>query len=105
MEYNVLYKKMYYIIYNIYVYQDIDVCFSVCLKTEVHRDRLMDQLDREHPLYGFKRHKGYGTEGHLEAIRRHGICKEHRKSFAPIRELLESVKGSLSICKALKGAI
>lgn len=59
----------------------------------------MDQLDREHPLYGFKRHKGYSTEGHLEAIRSHGICKEHRKSFAPIQKLLDA---SVSICKALK---
>eukprot|EP00438_Fugacium_kawagutii_P017674 Skav211271 [mRNA] locus=scaffold2429:23822:30654:+ [translate_table: standard] len=56
---------------------------------KVHRDRLMERLDQEFPAYGFKSHKGYGTEAHLQAIRDYGVCREHRKSFAPIRQTLE----------------
>lgn len=58
---------------------------SIIAKT--HRDRLMDELAREHPEYGFERHKGYCTPEHQEAIRRHGPCAIHRRSFTFIREL------------------
>lgn len=51
---------------------------------KVHRDRMMDALDRQHPEYGFARHKGYGTKEHLEAIARFGPCPAHRMSFAPL---------------------
>ncbi|CAJ1388991.1 unnamed protein product [Effrenium voratum] len=66
---------------------------------KVHRDRLMEAMDREHPAFGFKLHKGYGTEAHLQAIRTHGICHEHRKTFGPVRLLLE--QKNVDICKAL----
>ncbi len=56
---------------------------SILAKT--HRDRLLVELDRLHPDYGFAQHKGYGTAAHLEALRRHGPCPEHRHSFAPLR--------------------
>jgi len=52
---------------------------SVMAKTE--RDRLMGELDGRYPGYGFARHKGYGTQIHREAIRRLGLCAEHRKYF------------------------
>ncbi|MBK8769206.1 MAG: ribonuclease HII [Rhizobiales bacterium] len=55
---------------------------------KVTRDRLMHDLDRQYPDYGFAAHKGYGTEGHQAALSRHGPCSEHRRSFAPIRLLL-----------------
>ncbi len=55
---------------------------------KVTRDRLMHKLDADYPGYGFASHKGYGTETHQLALRRLGPCPEHRKSFAPIRELL-----------------
>jgi ribonuclease HII len=55
---------------------------------KVHRDRLCRELDAEHPLYGFASHKGYSTPEHLEALRRHGACIHHRRSFAPVREAL-----------------
>lgn len=58
---------------------------SIVAKT--HRDRLMCELDRDYPQYGFARHKGYGTAEHQEAIRRHGPCPLHRGSFAVLREL------------------
>jgi len=47
----------------------------------------MDELAREHPDYGFDRHKGYCTPEHQDAIRRHGPCAIHRTSFTFIREL------------------
>jgi ribonuclease HII len=54
---------------------------------KVTRDRLLIELDREFPQYGFARHKGYGTPEHLEALRKHGPTKHHRKSFEPVYQL------------------
>ncbi|MGN6359816.1 MAG: ribonuclease HII [Thermomicrobiales bacterium] len=54
---------------------------------KVTRDRLLATLDRAHPLYGFARHKGYGTAMHQAALRAHGPCAAHRRSFAPLRAL------------------
>lgn len=48
---------------------------------KVMRDRYMTMLDNVYPQYGFKRHKGYGTKGHIEALKKHGISRIHRKSF------------------------
>lgn len=53
---------------------------------KVTRDRLMAELDRRFPQYGFARHKGYGTVAHLDALRKHGPSPCHRKTFAPVRE-------------------
>jgi ribonuclease HII len=58
---------------------------SIIAKT--HRDRLMDELATQYPAYGFERHKGYSTPEHQAAIRAHGPCAIHRKSFTFIREL------------------
>ncbi len=52
---------------------------------KVTRDRRMLEYDRHYPAYGFARHKGYPTPEHLEALRRHGPCPIHRRSFAPVR--------------------
>lgn len=57
---------------------------------KVTRDTILLELDGCYPQYGFARHKGYGTAEHLEAIRRFGLCPEHRKSFAPCRTRNES---------------
>jgi ribonuclease HII len=54
---------------------------------KVTRDHFLDDLDRRFPEYGFAAHKGYGTAAHLEALRRHGPCPEHRRSFAPVGQL------------------
>ncbi len=51
---------------------------------KVSRDRLMLAYAAEYPEYGFERHKGYGTKLHLEALRAHGPCPIHRRSFAPV---------------------
>lgn len=55
---------------------------------KVTRDRLCAELHERHPHYGFDVHKGYGTAMHLEALRVHGPCEAHRRSFAPVREAL-----------------
>ncbi len=56
---------------------------------KVHRDRLCMQLHDEHPQYGFDSHKGYSTPEHLSALREHGACPHHRRSFAPVRCVLD----------------
>jgi len=48
----------------------------------------MDDMAREHPGYGFEKHKGYGTAAHLDALARLGPSPHHRVSFAPIRKML-----------------
>lgn len=55
---------------------------------KVIRDRMMTELAREHPGYGWERNAGYGTGEHLDAIQRLGITPHHRRSFAPIRNML-----------------
>ncbi len=52
---------------------------------KVIRDQMMDLWDEQYPQYGFKDHKGYGTQAHLQAIKEHGPCPLHRMSFAPIK--------------------
>ena len=56
---------------------------------KVFRDRLMAHLDRKYPGYGFSGHKGYGTKAHLTRLKDLGPCPMHRRSFAPVRRILE----------------
>ena len=60
---------------------------SILAKTA--RDQLMVELDAKFPGYGFAQHKGYGTQQHLAAINELGPCIQHRKSFAPVKRLLQ----------------
>jgi ribonuclease HII len=65
-------------------------CLSIAaasMVAKVVRDRIMERLDRVYPLYGYARHKGYGTPEHLEALREHGPCPLHRMSYAPVSAL------------------
>ena len=61
---------------------------AASILAKVHRDRWCAQLDRAYPVYGFAAHKGYGTPQHLAALQTHGACPEHRRSFAPVAEVL-----------------
>ncbi len=54
---------------------------AASILAKVSRDRYMKELDESYPEYGFKKHKGYGTKAHMEAIRKFGVSKVHRKSF------------------------
>ena len=56
---------------------------------KVTRDKMMDELDKKHPEYLFKKNKGYGTKAHIEAIKKYGIIEEHRKTFAPCSEFIK----------------
>lgn len=58
---------------------------AASILAKVTRDRLMEELDTHWPQYGFKKHKGYGTAFHLEALATHGPCPIHRRSFEPIK--------------------
>lgn len=53
---------------------------------KVTRDRMMYELDLKYPMYDFKNNKGYPTKKHIEAIKKYGIIKEHRKTFSPVSE-------------------
>jgi ribonuclease HII len=61
---------------------------AASILAKVARDADMQALHRVHPLYGFDRHKGYPTAAHLAALRAHGACVAHRRSFGPVRQLL-----------------
>lgn len=60
------------------------LCYSISCASiiaKVTRDRIMRQWDEIYPMYGFEKHKGYGTALHIQAIKEHGLCPIHRKSF------------------------
>lgn len=63
-------------------------CMAASIIAKVTRDKLMLKYHQTYPLYGFDRHKGYGTKLHLQMLKKYGPCKIHRKSFAPIAKLL-----------------
>ena len=58
---------------------------AASILAKVQRDRLCLELHERYPQYGFDGHKGYATTAHLTALRVHGACPEHRRSFAPVR--------------------
>lgn len=62
---------------------------SILAKTA--RDQFMCRLHDEYPIYGFARHMGYGTAAHLDALKAHGACPQHRRSFAPVKLVLDQV--------------
>jgi len=68
------------------------LCFSIAcasIVAKVARDRLMVELDGVYPGYRLAKHKGYGTREHLACLRRQGPCPIHRRSFRPVREMIE----------------
>lgn len=62
-------------------------CSSIIAK--VYRDQLMEEYSKQFPPYQFHKNSGYGTKEHLDALKQFGPCPIHRKSFAPIKELLQ----------------
>lgn len=60
---------------------------------KVSRDRFMNIVSKQYPVYNFAEHKGYGTQSHVEAIKKYGPCKEHRKTFEPIASLYGGLFG------------
>ncbi len=61
---------------------------AASILAKVQRDRWCAEVDAQWPQYGFAAHKGYGTAAHLAALRAHGVCEHHRRSFAPVAATL-----------------
>ena len=59
---------------------------AASILAKVTRDRRMRELHAQYPHYGFERHKGYSCPEHFAALRAHGPCPQHRRSFAPVRQ-------------------
>ncbi len=59
---------------------------------KVTRDRMMIELDHKYPMYGFGKHKGYPTKQHLEAIETYGLIDGYRKTYGPVKKILEGEK-------------
>src|SRR3569623_360793 len=73
-------------------------CVSIAAASiiaKVTRDRLMARLHDEHPGYNWKNNKGYGTPEHYDGLRLHGVTIPHRRSFAPVRNLLQGIASSI----------
>ena len=62
---------------------------AASIVAKVYRDRLMQNLALKYPYYGFEKNAGYGTKEHIEALKKYGICEEHRKSYKPIKQIIE----------------
>ena len=58
---------------------------------KVTRDRMMYELDSKYPMYGFKSHKGYPTKKHIEAIHKYGIIDGYRKTYGPVKDVINNV--------------
>lgn len=56
---------------------------------KVHRDQQMIDLDKAYPQYGFAKHKGYPTAEHMKLLQKHGVLPQYRRSFGPVKRLLE----------------
>lgn len=64
---------------------------AASILAKVTRDHAMVELDLKYPQFGFAKHKGYPTKAHFEAIAQHGVISEHRRSFGPVRKVLEQM--------------
>lgn len=71
----------------------MEVISAASILAKTSRDEEMRKLHERYPHYGLDRHKGYPTPEHLAALRLHGACEIYRRSFAPVREVLESRRG------------
>lgn len=63
---------------------------AASIVAKVMRDQYMNDLDKKFPEYGFEKHKGYGTRAHMDALEKYGPCPEHRRSFAPLVQRVDS---------------
>jgi ribonuclease HII len=67
---------------------------AASIVAKVFRDRWCAAIDADWPHYGFAAHKGYGTAAHLAALRAHGACEHHRRTFAPVAQVLATARGA-----------
>lgn len=69
----------------------VEAISAASILAKVERDAQMDTLHSEYPQYGFDRHKGYPTKAHMQALEEFGVCPQHRRSYGPVRRILERV--------------
>jgi ribonuclease HII len=70
------------------------LCFSIACASiiaKVYRDRMVVEMDRDYPGYGFAGHKGYGTKKHITSLQEMGPCPLHRRSFRPVSDIIKGV--------------
>jgi ribonuclease HII len=65
---------------------------AASILAKVTRDRLMLEYAKQYPIYGFEKHKGYGTKEHIEALKQHGACPIHRTTFSPVSDITSPIK-------------
>ena len=63
---------------------------AASILAKVARDEYMKKIDKEYPQYNFKKNNGYGTKEHVLALQKNGICLEHRKSYKPIKKIIDA---------------
>ncbi|MFC1645384.1 ribonuclease HII [Patescibacteria group bacterium] len=71
--------------------KNVKLISAASIVAKVTRDRLLYEMHEKYPQYGFDRHKGYGTKIHMEALKKHGPCEYHRKSFGPVKRYLKGI--------------
>jgi ribonuclease HII len=72
----------------------VEAISAASILAKVERDAQMDILHAEYPQYGFAQHKGYPTKAHIQALEEFGVCPQHRRSYGPVRRVLERVAES-----------
>ena len=65
---------------------------AASILAKVERDHYMENMAKTYPNYGFEKHKGYVTKSHKDAIKKYGVCKLHRRTYAPVMEILNDKK-------------
>ena len=65
---------------------------AASILAKVERDHYMEEMAKTYPHYGFEKHKGYVTKSHKDAIKKYGVCKLHRRTYAPVMEILNDKK-------------
>ena len=75
---------------------------AASIVAKVHRDRIMQELHARNPAYGWDRNAGYPTAAHRAALRTHGVTEAHRRSYAPVREILVASATPYSDCNTEK---
>ena len=68
-------------------YKSISIAAASVI-AKVTRDRMLIELDKKYPMYGYAKHKGYPTKAHLEAINKYGLIDGYRKSYGPVQDIL-----------------
>ncbi len=67
---------------------------AASILAKVARDAELYELDKQYPQYGFAKHKGYPSPAHLLALQAHGICPQHRLSYAPVKALVAKLQSN-----------